>query len=107
MPPEEGRRGDEEGDPAGARDRPTGRREEDPVDGPERGSARLPLQHPELIPENEDLEVPGPVVSATPSTADEETGEGAEDEVEKRQHRPIVAGLFDRESEFPTPTGSR
>jgi hypothetical protein len=57
------------------------------------------------MPENEDLEVPGSVVSATPSTADEETGEGAEDEVEKRQHRPIVAGLFDRESEFPTPTG--
>jgi len=57
------------------------------------------------MPENEDLEVLGSVVSATPSTADEETGEGAEDEVEKRQHRPIVAGLFDRESEFPTPTG--
>ncbi len=57
MPPDEGRRGDEEGDPAVARDRPTGRREEDPVDDPELGSARLPLEHPELMPEDEDLEV--------------------------------------------------
>ena len=49
MPPEEGRRSDEEGDPTVARERPTGRREEDPVDGPELGSARLPLQHSELM----------------------------------------------------------
>ena len=48
-----------ERDPVGSvtRDDPTGRREEDPVDAPELGSARLPLQHPELVTENEDLEV--------------------------------------------------
>ena len=82
MPTEQGRRGDEEGDPAVARDRPTGRREEDPVDGPEPGWTRLPLEHPELIAEDEDLEVLGAVTWATLATASEETDEGADDEVE-------------------------
>src|SRR5450759_2409039 len=45
VPAEEGRRGDEEGDPAVTRDRTTRRREQDPVDGPELRSARRPLQH--------------------------------------------------------------
>jgi hypothetical protein len=40
------------------------------------------------------------------ATADEETDEGADDEVEEGQHRPIVPGLSERESGFPTPTGS-
>jgi len=39
------------------------------------------------------------------ATADEETDEGADDEVEEGQHRPIVPGLSERESGFPTPTG--
>ena len=65
MPPEEGRRGDEEGDPALTRDDPTRRREQDPVDGPEPRWARRPLQHPELMAEDEDLEVLGSVVSAS------------------------------------------
>ncbi len=90
MPPEEGRQGDEEGDPAVARDHSTGRREEDPVDDPELRSARRPLEHPELMPEDEDLEVLGPVVSATLATADEETGERPDDEVEEGQHRRII-----------------
>jgi len=42
--------------------------------------------------EDEDLEVLGSVVSATPSTADEETDECADDEVEEGQQRPIVPG---------------
>ncbi len=104
MPAEEGGRGDEEGDPTVARDRPTGRREQDPVDDPELGSARLPLQHPELMPENEDLEVLRSVVSAPLATADEETDESADDELEEAHHRPIVPGLSDRESGFSTPT---
>jgi len=41
------------------------------------------------------------------ATADEETDEGADDEVEEGQHRPIVPGLSERESGFPTPTGRR
>jgi hypothetical protein len=41
------------------------------------------------------------------ASADEETDEGADDEVEERPHRPIVPGLSERESGFPTPTGSR
>lgn len=92
MPAEEGRRGDEEGDPAVTRDDPTRRREEDPVDGPELARARRPLQHPELMAEDEDLEVlRALVVSATPA-AGEETDEDPDDEVEERPHRPIVPG---------------
>ncbi len=70
-----------------------------------RSPARPPLQHPELMPENEDLEVLRSVVSATLATAGEETDEGADDEVEEGQHQPIVPGLSDRESGFSTPTG--
>jgi sulfide:quinone oxidoreductase len=55
--------------------------------------------------ENEDLEVLGSVGSTRLSSADEETDEGADDEVEEGQHRPIVQGLSERESGFPTPTG--
>jgi len=40
------------------------------------------------------------------ASADEETDEGADDEVEERPHRPIVPGLSERESGLPTPTGS-
>ncbi len=64
------------------------------------------MQHPELMPEDQDLEVLGAVISATLATADEETDEGADDEVEEGQHRPIVPGLSDRESGFSTPTGA-
>ena len=55
--------------------------------------------------EDEDLEVLRALVPATMVTADEETHEGADDEVEERPHRPIVPGLSERESGFPTPTG--
>ena len=74
------------------------------VDGPELAWARRPLQHPELMAENEDLEVLRSVDSTSPSSADEETDEGADDEVEEGQHRPIVPGLSECESGFPTPT---
>lgn len=88
VPAEEGRRGDEEGDPALTRDRATGRREQDPVDDPEPGWARRPLQHPELMAENEDLKVLRSLGSTSLSGADE----GADDEVDERPHRPIVPG---------------
>jgi hypothetical protein len=64
--------------------------------------ARRPLQHPELRAENEDLEVLGSVGSTRVSSADEETDEGADDELEEGQHRPIVPELLKRESGFPT-----
>jgi hypothetical protein len=67
-------------------------------------SARRPLQHPKLMAEDEDLEVLGAVVSVTLATADEQTDESAGDEVEERPHRPIVPGLSERESGFPTLT---
>ena len=57
--------------------------------------------------EDEDLEVLASAVLALLATADEETGKGSDDEVEERPHRPIVPGLSERESGFPTPTGAR
>ena len=103
MPTEEGRRGDEEGDPGVTRDDPTRRREEDPVDGPELERARRPLQHPELMVEDEDLEILGSVGSTRLSSAYEETDEGADDEVEEGRHRPIVPGLSERDRGFRPP----
>jgi hypothetical protein len=105
MPPEQGRRGDEEGDPALTRDDPTRRCEEDPIDDTELRSARRPLQHPELVAEDEDLEVLASVVLALLATADEQTDECAGDEVDERPHRPIVPGRSESELGFPTPTG--
>ena len=78
-----------------------------PTTGPEPRSARRSLQHPELVAEDEDLEVLGPVGATTLATTDEETDEGADDEVAEGQHRPIEPGLSERESGFPTPTGPR
>jgi len=92
MPTEQGRRGDEEGDPAVPRHRPARRREQDPVDGLELGSARGPPQHPELVAQDEDLEVLGAVVPATPAGADDEGHEGTDDQVDERPHRSIVLG---------------
>ena len=91
MPADERRRRDEEGDPTVTRDRPTRRCEEDPVDGPELRSARGPLQHPELMAQDEDLEVPGAVVPVAPAGAHEEANEGADDQVDERPHRSIVS----------------
>jgi len=105
MPPEKRCRGHEEGDPAVARQDSARGREQDPVDGPEPRSARRSLQHPKLVAEDEDLEVLASAVLALLATADEETCKGSGDEVEERPHRPIVPGLSDRESGFPTPTG--
>ncbi len=42
--------------------------------------------------EDEDLEVLRALVGSTTPTAGEETDEGADDEVEEGQHRPIVPG---------------
>jgi hypothetical protein len=92
VPAEERRRRDKEGDPAVTRDRSARRREQDPVDGPELRPARRPLQHPELMAQDEDLEVLGTVVPVRSTTPDEQTDEGADDEVEERPHHPIVLG---------------
>jgi hypothetical protein len=97
--------GHEEGDPAVTRQDATRRREQGTVDRPQLRWAGRPLQHPELMAEDEDLEVLASVVSALLATDDEEADEGADDEVEEGQHRPIVPGLSERESGFPTPTG--
>jgi hypothetical protein len=106
MPTEERCRSDEEGDPAVTRDRPTQRREEYPVDGSQLRWACRPLQHPELMAEDEDLEVLASVVPAMLASADDESNEGVDNEVEEGPHRPIVPGLSERESGFLSPTGS-
>ncbi len=105
MPPEQGRRGDHEGDPAVTRDDAAHRREKDPVTDPELRPTARPLENPELMAEDEDLEILGAVDPAPLATADDEPGEGADDEVEERPHRPIGPGLSDRESGCSTPTG--
>jgi hypothetical protein len=92
VPAEERRRRDKEGDPAVTRDHPARRREQDPVDGPELRPARRPLQHPELMAQDEDLEVLGTVVPVRSTTPDKQPDEGADDEVEERPHHPIVLG---------------
>ena len=105
VPAEQRRRGDEEGDPAVTRDDPACGGEEDPVDGPELRRACCPLQYPELMAEDEDLEVLGSVVSTRPPSAEEETDEGADDGVEEGQHRPIVPGPPEREIGVSDPHG--
>ena len=69
--------------------------------------ARRPLQHPELMAENEDLEVLGSIGSTRLSSADEETDEGADDEVEEGQHRPIVRGCPIANQGFRPPRGEK
>jgi hypothetical protein len=90
VPPEERCRSDEEVDPAFTREYPTDRREEDPVGDPKLRWACRPLQHPELMAEDEDLEVLGSVVPVRSTTTDEQTDEGADNEVEEGPHRSIV-----------------
>src|ERR1035437_1058638 len=90
VPPKEGRRGDKEGDPAVTRQDATRRREQDPVDRPQLRSARRPLQHPELVAEDEDLEVLRVLVALTEISDDDEANESPDDKVEERPHRPIV-----------------
>ena len=92
MPAEEGRRSNEEVDPAVPRENPAGRREEDPVHGPEPGRAGRAPQHLQLMAEDEDLEVLGAAVPVRSTSADEETDEGADGKVDERSHRPILPG---------------
>jgi hypothetical protein len=54
--------------------------------------------------EDEDLEVLRVLVAAMLASADDESNEGADNEVEEGPHRPIVPGRSERESGFPTPT---
>jgi hypothetical protein len=70
VPPEEGRRGDEVGDPAVTRDNPARRREQDTVARTQPRSARRSLQHLELVAEDEDFQVLGVLVAAVMAAAD-------------------------------------
>ena len=101
MPPEEGRRGDEEGGLAVPRDRSARRREEHPVDGPELRWAARPPQDPELMAEDENLEILRTIVQAT---GDEEDARapGPWGTGETASAHPTMRP--DRESGFPTPT---
>jgi hypothetical protein len=90
VPPEESRGGDEEGDPAVTWDDPACRGEEDPVDRLQPGPARRPLQHPELVAKDEDLEVLRVFVALTEISDDDDANESPDDKVEERPHRPMV-----------------
>ncbi len=89
MPVQEGCRGDEEGDPAVARDQAAGRCEEHPVAGPVAGWARGSAEDAELVTQDEDLEILGATVLTTPAT-DDEAGESTNNGVEQGEHRPIL-----------------
>src|SRR5664280_437825 len=90
VPTEEGRRGDEEGDPAVTRQDATRRQEQGTVDRPQPRWARGPLQHSELMAEDEDLEVLRVFVALTEISDDDEANESPDDKVEERPHRPMV-----------------
>src|SRR5674476_914223 len=90
MPTQQRRRSDEEGDPAVTRQDATRRREQDPVEGPKLRSARRPLQHPELVAEDEDLEVLRVLVALTEISDDDDANESPDDKVEERPHRPCL-----------------
>ncbi len=94
MPAQEGCRGDEEGDPAVARDQAAGRCEEHPVAGLVSGWARGSSEDPELVTQDEDLEILGPIVSATLATGADEPDEDADREGEEGEHPPIVGALI-------------
>jgi hypothetical protein len=68
------------------------------------GIGRRSLQHAELTAEDEHLQVFGSVSATSQSSDDEETDERAGDRIDG-EHWPIVPGLSERESGFPTPTG--
>ena len=92
MPPEEGCRSDEEVDPAFTREYPTDRREQDSVGEPKLRWACRPTEHPELMAEDEDLEILRVLVSATLAGADDEGDEGTHEQVDEGPHQPIVPG---------------
>jgi len=50
------------------------------------------LQHPELVAQDEDLEVLGTVVMVTPAGADDAGDEGAGEQVDEEPHQPIGPG---------------
>src|SRR5664279_2224466 len=77
-------------------------REQDPVDRPQPRWAGRPLQHPELVAEDEDLEVLRVLVALTEISDDDEANESPDDKVEERPHRPMVPRGPERESGFPT-----
>ena len=87
MPTDERSRGDQKAGPSVARDCPTCRGEQDPVDGPELWWAGLPPEDPKLMAKDEDLQIPGAIVV---TRAAEETGEHPNDQAEEEQHRRIL-----------------
>ncbi len=89
VPAQERRRRHDERDPAFARDRSARHREEDPVHSPEPRRATPSLENPELVAQDEDLEVLGATVLTTPAT-DDEARESTNTEVEQGEHRPIL-----------------
>ena len=86
-PADERRRRDQKAGPSVARDRPTGRAEQDSVDGPELRWAGLPPEDSELIAKDEDLEILGTIVG---TRTDEEPGQCPNYQAEQERHRRIL-----------------
>ena len=80
MPAEERSRGDQEAGPSLARDRPTCRGEEDPIDCSELWRAGLAPEDPKLMAKDEDLEIVGTVVV---TRINKETGKRPNDQAEE------------------------
>jgi hypothetical protein len=103
MPAQQRLRRDEERCPAVSEKQAACGGEHDPVERGEPGAAGLAAQHPKLMPENEDLQVLGAVVSVW---EDQQTRQQADGQPEQEEHRWMVRSACSRdESEFPRPTG--
>jgi hypothetical protein len=89
--------------PTAGGEHPAGSSQQDPVACGELGAAALAAQHPKLMPQGQDLQVLGAVVSAW---EDQQAGQQANGQPEQEEHRRMVRNACSRrESEFPHPTG--
>ena len=89
--------------PTAVGEHPAGGGEQDPVACGELGAAGLAAQHPKLLPQDQDLQVLGAVISVW---EDQQAGEQADGQPEHQEHRGMVRNACSRrESGFPRPTG--
>ena len=102
VPAQERRRRHDERDPAFARDRSARHREEHPVHGPEPRRAAPSLEDPELVAEDQDLEVFGGIIAAADP---EESGQRPNDQAEDEQHLRILRCVLIVNRGFRPPRG--
>jgi hypothetical protein len=77
--------------------------EQDPVKRRESGAAGLAAQHPQLLPEHQELQV---LSAITRALEDQQAGERSDDQPDQEQPRLMVRSRCSQhESGFPRPTG--